>query len=256
MSGLTSALWKFKGQAKHLIVANSPAILTAIGISGVVSTAYLSGKASYEAAGIIRKAEMGGDPPPEDPLERLKSRVPLVWKLYIPAASSGAVTIGCMVMATRIGSRRTAAVAAAYSLSERAFTEYKEKVAETHGQNKEAKLRESLHQDTVNNRPPTQQLVMLSAAGNVLCHDQFAGRYFHADMEKLRGAQNKTNDKIIREGEASMNDFYSYFDAWCADWASKMGWSQKLGLLELQIIPVLYENIPILSIEYNYIEPI
>lgn len=253
MGSLSSLLWKAKGQAQHLAVANSPAILTAIGITGVVSTAYLAGKASYTAAGIIRKAEMGKEePPPEEWLEKLKQRTPYVWRLYIPAASSGAVTIGCMFMATKIGTRRTAAAAAAYSLSERAFSEYKDKVAETLGEKKEAKLRDEVAQTQVDKRPPSSAMVLMSGPGNVLCHDPFNGRYFHSDMESLRRAQNNINDKLLKEGYATLAEFYSYFDAWCSDMSSEMGWT-KDKLLELDFSAALYQGTPVLSFEYNYI---
>jgi hypothetical protein len=158
-------------------------------------------------------------------------------------------------MATRIGTRRTAAAAAAYSLSERAFAEYKDKVAETMGDKKEKTLRDNLAQDQVNARPPSQNLVLMSGPGNVLCHDPFNGRYFHSDMESLRRAQNNINDKLIKEGYASLFEFYSYLDAWCGEFASDVGWT-KDKLLELTFSAVLYEGTPVLSIEYNYLETI
>jgi hypothetical protein len=252
LNGIISTITKVKGQTKHLLNANSPAILTAIGISGIITTAYLTGKASYEAAGIIKKKEIG-ERVPDDFRERLQSRVPHVWRLYIPAATSGVITIGCVVMSTRISARRTAALAAAYSLSEKAFIEYKDKVAETVGQRKEKTIRDDVAQDRVNEKPPIQKLLVMSGPGNVLCFDQYTGRYFHSDMESIRRAQNNINDTILKEGYASLTDFYSFFNAYCAEWSSNMGWDKE-ELLELSFSAVLFEGAPVLAIEYNYIK--
>jgi hypothetical protein len=253
VSSVAETLFKFKGEAKHFLVANSPAILTGIGISGTLTTAYLTGKASYEAAGIIRKAEMG-EPVPEDFLELMQSRIPHVWRLYIPAASTGAVTVVCIVMATRIGTRRTAAAAAAYSITEKAFGEYKEKVAEVVGVKKETEVRDSIAQDEVLNHPPSKNQVMLAGPGKVLCYDPYNGRYFHSDMESLRRAQNAVNAQLLRENYATVNDFYDSLGVYCSENADNMGWQSK-ELLDLTFSAVLYEEVPVLSFRYNYVTP-
>lgn len=253
MSDLTGAILRFRGQAIHLVKSNSPAILTAIGVSGTVTTAYLASKASYEAAGVIRKAEMGVDDLPTDFRGRLQSRLPYVWRLYIPAALSGSVTIGCIIAVNTIGTRRTATAAAAYTLSEKAFAEYKDKVAETIGENKEGRISDAVAVDQVTANPPSQSILMMAEPGKVVCHDPYTGRYFHSDMEALKRAELATNLKLTREQYATMNDFYEELGVYCSENADDMGW-EDLRPMELSISAVLYENVPILSFRYNYVK--
>ena len=50
------------------------------------------------------------------------------WKVYIPAMVTGTASIVCLIGASSVNAKRNAALAAAYTLSDTAFREYKEKV--------------------------------------------------------------------------------------------------------------------------------
>ena len=219
---------------KHLqkfTIDNSPAILTAIGVTGTLTTSYLTGKASFKAAEVIRLAEeQGGTAEPGLPL--LKEHVRLVWKLYLPAAGMGFLTVGSIILANRIGTRRAAALAAAYSISEKAFAEYKEKVVEKFGEKKEQAVRDAVAQDRVTNNPPGRE-VIIAGSGDVLCYDTFTGRYFNSDMETLKSAQNKVNYRVLNDMYASLTDFYNEVGLPPTAYSEEVGWnSDKLMELE------------------------
>jgi hypothetical protein len=201
-------------------VDNSPAILTAIGVTGTVVTAYLTGKAAYKANGIIGMYEpFNGDPLP------LKRKVELTWKLYIPAVSVGCTTIACIILANRVGTRRAAALAAAYSLSEKALEEYKNKVVEKIGERKEQVVRDEIAQDRVNASPPVSREIIITGDGDVLCMDSYSGRYFKSNMEKIRKAENDLNWLIINEESASLTDFYDLIGLSKTDNSDDVGWN-------------------------------
>ena len=109
-------------RAQRLMVDNSPVILTAIGVTGVITTAYLTGKASIKAYRILEENESIHDP------LLPKEKLALVWTCYIPPAMSAVATIAAIITANRVESRRAAALAVVYSLSEKAFEEYRSKV--------------------------------------------------------------------------------------------------------------------------------
>src|SRR5690349_5429579 len=92
---------------------NSPTILTALGAVGTLTTAYLAGKASFKAAQILDDYDTISIQENRPPLDA-KDKVAVVWKLYIPAASTAIVTVTSIILANRIGTRRAAALAAAY----------------------------------------------------------------------------------------------------------------------------------------------
>jgi Family of unknown function (DUF6353) len=241
---ISSTFFKLKGQAKHLAHTNSPALLTALGISGTITTSYLTGKASYEAALVIKDSESQLLLDIRTTKEKIVDRFPLVWELYIPAGISGTLTIACIITATRVSSRRTAAIAAAYSITEKAFEEYREKVSETIGVRKEQDIRDKI--------APSDKHLLLAGPGNVLCCELFTGRYFNSDMETLRRAQNDINAKLYREMYASLNDFYYLVGLSYTENSGEVGWNSDRQL-ELYFSTVLSEdNRPCITISYNY----
>ncbi len=48
---------EFAKRTEKLVADNSPAILTAWGVTGTLTTAYLTGKASFRAADLLAKDE-------------------------------------------------------------------------------------------------------------------------------------------------------------------------------------------------------
>lgn len=203
---------------------NSPTILTTIGAVGTITTAYLTGRATYKAAEIIEDAKANQPVlygtqniivPPKEFIKR-------TWKLYIPAALSAGLTIGAIICANRIGLRRTAALATAFSISERALQEYKQKVVETIGENKERAIRDEIAQDQVA-RNNSYQGVMIGT-GEVLCLEAFTGRYFPCSMQKLQQAEIFINQMIISHNYAMLDDFYERVGLGVTSMSRVLGW--------------------------------
>ena len=236
-------------KAERLVRENTPAILTALGVTGTITTAYLAGQASFEASKIIQYTEERTGTS-AFAKQRLKERAPQVWRLYIPAAVSGAVTITCIIGAAKVSSRRTAALTAAYSLTDHAFSEYKEKVIETLGENKEQKIRDEIAQDQVTKTPPKEVVVL--GTGQVLCCELHTKRYFNSDMESLRKAQNDVNALLVRHDHVTMSQFYDLVGLSHTSYSWELGW-QSDKLMELEFSTVMSEdNKPCIAFDYNY----
>jgi hypothetical protein len=238
-----------------LLKSNSPEILTALGVAGVVTTSYLAGKASFEASEIIRKEEDEGRAI-AGTKNRFKEYGKLVWKCYIPPTISGVVTIGCVVGASKASSRRTAAAVTAYSLTQRAFDEYREKVVEQLGKGKDRKVRDELAQDHVTSNPPVSREVIITGKGNFLCREDFTGRYFRSDMETLRRAENQINYMIVHDLFVCLEEFYDLIGLPGTSESGKVGWNSD-KLLELKVTTTLSEDDePCLVFNYNYTKPL
>lgn len=241
-------------KAQHSVKLNSPTILTGLGVSGIITTAYLAHQAGYKSAKFVMVMESTGGTA-DDRKQRLKERAKLTWKFHIPAAVAGAVAIGCVVGASRIQDRRGAALAAAYSVSERAFSEYRDKITEKLGVGKEQAARDEIATDSVTRNPPTPTEVLEGGPGNVLCCEMYTGRYFHSDMEALRKAQNDLNARLLRHGYASMDDFYHLVGLGNTTMSNEMGWTANQPL-ELRYSTVLAPGgRPCLTFQYNYVRP-
>lgn len=226
---------------------HSPEILTAMGITGVISTSYLASKASVQMA-LDEESSF-------DPAKSNKEKVKRYWKLYIPTGISGALTIGCILGSSQASGRRTAAAVTAFSVTEKAFSEYKEKVVEQIGKNQEQKIRDEIVQTTVIANPPKQE-IMIAGTGHILCCELYTQRYFRSDMEKLRKAQNDINARVVNDVYVALDEFYDLLGLSYTSVSCKLGWTSE-RLLELQFSTVMSDKgEPCLAFDYNYIKPL
>lgn len=241
-------------RGEKALADNSPQILTTVGVVGTLTTAYLTGKASFKAADIIAMEEVRISKEPRVPLTN-GERFQLVWKLYIPAASSALLTATAIVGATQIGTRRAAAMAAAYSMSRREFADYQEKIVEKLGEKKEREARDELAQERINRNPVGNQQVFVTGGGEVLCYDTWTGRYFMSDMETLKAAQNQVNYQVLNSYYASLSDFYNAIGLPNTKNSDDFGWNSD-KLLELTFSTTMSdENKPCIAIDFQ-VEPI
>lgn len=234
---------------------NSPTLLTALGVFGLVGTAYLTGKASYRAAGLIHEEEklllVDGEPEPLTP----KEKVNLCWKLYIPAAITASLSVLAVIGANRIGSRRAAAVTAAYAISERAYDEYRNKMVDHLGDTKEKKLRDEIAQERIRSHPLGQQKPIDTGGGRDLCYDFYNGRYFYSSMESIKQAQNAINYRINHHFYASLTDFYDRLNLDKTKTSDDMGWGQTDQLEITFTTTIGDEGQPVLVMDF-LVDPI
>src|SRR5689334_17749511 len=80
---------------------NSPEILTGLGVAGVVSTAYLTARASFKANTRLWIKFSCPDDHGDMQLPSNKDKVMEVWKFYIPPVLSGSATIACIIGASK-----------------------------------------------------------------------------------------------------------------------------------------------------------
>ena len=213
-----------------------------MGVSGVVTTAYLTGRASFKAAGVL------ADESPELPM---KEKVKHVWPLYVAPISVGATTITAIVMANHAASKKIAALAVASGISDRALQEYKAKVVEKLGEKKEVAIRDEIAQDRVAKAPITNEVLVIGA-GDVLCFDMMTGRYFQSTVEKIRQAENKINFDILNHVYASLSSFYDELGIPPTPYSDTVGWNGLTDRFEVQFSTVLSpDNRPCIAIDFS-----
>ena len=247
--------------AEQVIRQNSPAILAGLGATGVVVTAYFAHEAGFKTGfehgyHTCTRDDRGL---PGESFPTRKERFKEQWKLYIPPVVAGAVSIGCIIGGTRIGMRRTAAITAAYSLSEKAFEEYRTKVTEKMGERKEQNVRDEIAQERVSKGAPSRDIILMGG-GDVLCCDLRTDRYFLSSVERLKKAQNDVNFRVLQDGYAYLSDFYAMIDVYLpkeSTYGYHMGWSKEKGSMELTFSTILADDTrPCVTINYNYLDPL
>lgn len=226
---------------------NSPLLLTTVGSAGVVATAVLSSKATVKALDILNEAEESREFYGQDgftPREKLE----LTWQCYIPPAIAVASTCAAIISANQIGARRAAAVAAAYSVTEKMYDEYREKVREKFGERQETEVLDSIQKDRVA-RAHSDEVVVIGT-GDHLCFDSYSGRFFNSSMEQLKSATNRVNYQIIHDNYASLSDFYAAVGLPPTKMSDDVGWNVD-RLLDIRFSTVLSpDGKPAISMDF------
>jgi len=225
--------------AGNFLVKNSPTILTALSVGGVVTTVVMGVRATPKAIRLIGEEEerifieqrREGDITPL----AWQDQVRLTWKLYIPTALMGATTIASIIAANSINLHRNAVLSYLYGLSETALIEYQKKVFEKIGEKSELSVRDEIAQEKLNANPVEKEAVIFTGNGDVLCYESLSGRYFRSSIERIRKIQNDFNHKLITNMSCyeTVNDWYSDLGIETTALGWDMGWEPDHGLLDI-----------------------
>lgn len=258
---MNKSVTKFIKTVKRGFGKRSPEILLGIGIASGITATVLAVKATPKAMELLAEAEKEninrqikeGVPGPE-----VKNGLPsaqvvkTVWKCYIPAAISGAASIACLLGSHSVNAKRNAALATAYKLSETALNEYREKVVEEIGEDKEKVIRDKVSQKHLDEKPVSKNEVIITGNGKQLCYDGISGRYFESDIQTIRAAVNKINETMVYEMYVALNDFYNEIGLSNTDMGDELGWNLDDGLLEISYgAMVADDGRPCITLDYH-----
>lgn len=182
---------------------HSPEILTAMGVSGMIASTVMAVQATPKALQKVKdKEEAEG---------RKLTKIEVVkecWKCYIPTVITTTVSAACIIGANSVHSRRNAALAAAYSFSETALRDYKDKTLEAVGEKKEQEIRNEVAKEQVQRVERSDRDIFLTGDGDELCFDPLSGRYFRSSTLFLKKCENVLNRRMRDEMTVSLNEFY------------------------------------------------
>ena len=238
---------QFISQLGAMLTKHGPTIFTASAIGGVVATAIVAGKGAVKADRKIeefdQEAGYRGAYSELKPIEKLK----VVYKPFVPAVILGGLTIGFVVGAHVAHTRQTAMALGLLTASEKVYSEYREKIQETFGEEPERKVRETLaqeHQDATT-------AIYIPEDGKVPFYDALTDRYFLSDMETVRAAINDVNQTIIHVGCASQNELYSRLGLDGVLFGDEVGWDTDT-LIEIDYHAVIdSKGKPAVSLDFR-----
>jgi hypothetical protein len=212
---------------------HSPTLMFAGGVVGVVATVVLASKATLKVDAVVEEAAVNiskakglrsADHPDYSELDYnrdrtliyVKSATKLV-KLYGPAIVVGTCSIGLLTGAHVTLSKRNAGLVAAYAAVDKAFKEYRGRVVDELGEDKDREFRfgsaeKEIYSEKKNGEPKVTRVK--TAAG----HSQYA-RFFdnmnlnfqttrEYNLLFLQGHQNYLNDKLKARGHVFLNEAY------------------------------------------------
>lgn len=238
---------------KPFVSKHEPEILMSMGIGGMIFSLAWGIKASFKAARAIDKyKETYG----KDKLIA-KETIKLTWKLYLPTVLSVAASIPCVIMSNKVSNKRYAAIATAYTISEAALQEYKDKTKEIIGEKKTKQIEESISDDRVTKTYSGGNQVILTGNGDSLFYEPLSGRYFKSNWNDILKAANELNSEAITNmsGQTTLNDWFQKIGLETTEIGETLGWNlmnNSSNLIDISISShVTKDNVPCGAIYYN-----
>lgn len=226
---------------------HSSEVLIGIGIAGFISTTVLAVRATPKAIKLLDEKKSEFNKATLTAAETIKT----VWKCYIPATISGVVSITCILGSAALSHNQKAALAAAYTLSENSFSDYREKALEALGEKKEKDIRDKVAEKHITENPVSNNEVIITGNGDTLCYDILSGRYFNSNIENIKRAVNEVNRRMRDELSISLNDFYYEIGLPNIKIGDKIGWNIDKGYVDITYSSKISENnVPCLVLNY------
>lgn len=230
-------------------VKHSPKILTVLSVAGVASTAKLASDAGVKSNAVIIDLRN------QNPEVTKKELIKAVFPIYIPTILMGGATIGCMIGATAVASKRNAVLASLYSATDLALKQYQEKTFALDDGKTDKRVRDAVAKDLVESHPVHGSEVIVTGKGKSLCYDSLSGRYFESDIDTIKRAVNRINRAIISEMWITLNQFYDELGLTPVLLGERIGWNVD-NMLELKFSSqIASDGRPCIVLGY-YTEPI
>ena len=162
-------------------------------------------------------------------------------------------SVGCLIGASSVNARRNAALATAYTISETALKEYKEKAVEVVGEKKEQAIRDAVAKEKLEKAHVKEREFIITGKGETPCFDPLTNACFKSDIETIRKAENILNKRMRDEMQITVNDFLQELGLDPCDDAigDKMGWDIDKGYIDLDFSSQLVDGIPYLVIGHH-----
>lgn len=265
---LVKEVTKHGGEMVRYLSKNSPTILTGCAVAGAVAAVGFAIKATKPALEHIREEKIDHrdriiikngderedveltdeeiDAIPLKPTEVVKA----VWKDYIPTAIALTGTTACIIGAHSISAKRTAAMAALYTMSETALKDYKEKTAELMGKGKAQKIHDEVMADKIAKNPPQEGSIIKTGKGTSLCYEPISGRYFYSDAQTIRTAINDLNSRMIGgDYRISLNEYFYELGLDGTSIGDEMGWNVECLIKESFTSSLTSDGTPVLVLD-------
>lgn len=220
--------------AKKGLVKRSPELMLGLGIGTAFAAVITAATATPKALKAIE--EKKHDLKTDANLSTTET-VKTVWKYYIPSAVLFASSVVLLVSGHHIASKRTAAIAAAASVTETALRQYKDAIAENVAPEIKEKIEDAVSTKQMQRAPDPRdaQTIILNQDGT-LFYEPITGSLFKSDRESIRAAANDLKHDMLCDGyggTASLGDLFDKLNVNLqADAASSLGWNISSNCLD------------------------
>lgn len=246
------------GRGGLVLKKYSPEILTAAGVIGTVGSTVLACKATLKVEDILDEAkkksnlinavhdgeiEVDAEYTDKDYskdllVNRTQTAVKLI-KLYGPAITLGALSITAILGGQHILRKRNVAVMAAYKLCEESFNNYRSRVKDELGEEKDRQFYYGMTEETVKDKVKSKDGKTKTVTKKVEkapdhLYSQYARFFDEANMNWdkspeqnmyfLKMVQNQMNDKLKARGHVFLNEVYDALGFDRSEAGQLVGW--------------------------------
>lgn len=255
---MPNALTQNGSRAALLMQKYSPEILTGLGIAAGATSAFLACRATLKVNDIlnehdrvvsdIEEAETHEEYSEQDSkTDRIKLKLQTGGKLvrlYAPSLMLGAASVGCILGGKHILTKRNAALAAAYTVVEGTLNDYRKRVVDQFGEEKDKELFYGLKSQTVLTTEYDEDGKKHKSKKTVNFLDptdisQYARFYDDAspnwsdepeyNLLFLKNQQNYCNDLLHSRGHLFLNEVYDILGIPRSQAGAVVGWVLKKG---------------------------
>lgn len=257
ISNVTNAVQRVAGKQILVVQKHSPEILTAVGIIGFGATIVTACTATLKVDDILTEHKeqiekinaVAEDPEYQDQYSEkdavkdktivyIQTGVKMA-KNYLPSITLGALSIGCILSAHNILSKRNVALLAAYKASEEAFNNYRDNVKDELGEEKDRQFLYGLEKTKVeeivtDDKGKEKKIKKEIEVSNGKIASQYA-RFFDEynpnwtndpDQNRwfLNKVQDQMNDRLRSVGHVFLNEVYEALGFKHSSAGALVGW--------------------------------
>ena len=221
----------------------SPEILTGVGILGVVTAGVLGARATLKLEPIIDEvqdnansirvfdSQLGEKNTKELVKVYSKGSFEIV-KLYAPTATLALGSIGCIIAAHGIMRRRNVALIAAYKVLETGFSEYRKRVVEEYGIEKDRDFVAGVREEVTTDENGKKVTKVLTDPNKISGYARFFDetssewqRNPEYNMMFLKAQQQYANDLLKARGHLFLNEVYDSLGLERSQAGALVGWT-------------------------------
>lgn len=239
--------------ARQILISqkHSPTLLFAGGVLGVTGTVVLACRATLKLDKVLEKAETKhseidralkiADPKRYSTRDAKRDRGIVkihlagdIAKLYAPPVALGVVSIAALTGSHVVLTKRNVALTAAYSALDKGFNEYRGRVRDALGEEKERDLRNSIYEGEIEVHDPKKgeiKHVKVRTPGSASIYARFFdelnenwNRHYEYNLMFLTMKQNYLNDRLHARGHMFLNEVYDELGMERSKAGAVVGW--------------------------------